>query len=290
MLFHGSRRTIENGCRAAQSPTHNSCPNVVDHIWDLAFSVGLRSSPNRYPLYARQHEGPGDRCREPRDAATAIPGGRSKHEQRAVARENSPSGGRAPFDLAEVEATSCATSPSAGRIYGVARVLREWELARSSFYQQRSLAGQRSRIFQRRGPKTAWTDAALTEKIREALVASPFFGEGHRKVWARLRFQGGHLEGTRAPTDARSSAAGSLSDGPGGREPAHGHDHPRAAECSLGDRQHGDGHRPGGTGDGVRRGRSLHPSVLVFTRPSTARPSRPVETIYDGLLSARTVG
>ena len=85
---------------------------------------------------------------------------------------------------------SRAASPFTGRVYGVARVAREWELARSSFYHQRALAGQLSRILQRRGPKTAWTDAALTEKIREVLAASPFYGEGHRKVWARLRFEG----------------------------------------------------------------------------------------------------
>ncbi len=85
---------------------------------------------------------------------------------------------------------SRAVSPSTGWIYGVARVAREWELARSSFYHQRGLAGQSFRVLQRRGPKTAWTDAALTEKIREVLAASPFYGEGHRKVWARLRFAG----------------------------------------------------------------------------------------------------
>ncbi len=72
----------------------------------------------------------------------------------------------------------------------MARVAREWELARSSFYHQRGLAGQFFRVLQRRGPKTAWTDAALTEKIRAVLAASPFYGEGHRKVWARLRFAG----------------------------------------------------------------------------------------------------
>jgi transposase InsO family protein len=33
-------------------------------------------------------------------------------------------------------------------------------------------------------------DEALVEAIREVLVASPFHGEGHRKVWARLRFAG----------------------------------------------------------------------------------------------------
>ncbi len=85
---------------------------------------------------------------------------------------------------------SCATSFSTGLVYGVARVAREWELARSSFYHRRGLAGQFFRVLQRRGPKTAWTDATLTEKIREVLAESPFYGEGHRKVWARLRFAG----------------------------------------------------------------------------------------------------
>ena len=33
-------------------------------------------------------------------------------------------------------------------------------------------------------------DAGLVEAIRTVLAASPFHGEGHRKVWARLRMQG----------------------------------------------------------------------------------------------------
>ncbi|MBZ4408975.1 IS3 family transposase [Myxococcus sp. XM-1-1-1] len=41
----------------------------------------------------------------------------------------------------------------------------------------------------RRGPKTALTEEALLESIRGVLAASPFLGEGHRKVWARLRAQ-----------------------------------------------------------------------------------------------------
>jgi hypothetical protein len=40
----------------------------------------------------------------------------------------------------------------------------------------------------RRGPKTAWSDGALRGKIREVIAASPFYSEGHRKVWAGLRF------------------------------------------------------------------------------------------------------
>jgi putative transposase len=85
---------------------------------------------------------------------------------------------------------SRTTLPFTGRRYGVARVTREWEMARSSFYYQREIAAQAGRVLGRRGPKTAWSDAALLEKIREVLAASPFYGEGHRKVWARLRFQG----------------------------------------------------------------------------------------------------
>ena len=34
----------------------------------------------------------------------------------------------------------------------------------------------------RRGPKTEYRDAPLTEKIRAVLAASPFIGEGYRKV------------------------------------------------------------------------------------------------------------
>jgi putative transposase len=84
---------------------------------------------------------------------------------------------------------SRAASPFTERRYGVVRVTREWEMARSSFYHQRALAARPDRVLGRRGPKTAWSDVALLGKIREVLAASPFYGEGHRKVWARLRFQ-----------------------------------------------------------------------------------------------------
>lgn len=82
---------------------------------------------------------------------------------------------------------SRAASPSGTVTYGVARVTREWEIARSSFYYRRASEQQAARPLLRRGPKTPWTDTALSEKIRQVLAASPFYGEGHRKVWARLR-------------------------------------------------------------------------------------------------------
>jgi transposase InsO family protein len=43
----------------------------------------------------------------------------------------------------------------------------------------------------KRGPKPAVSDEALLEAIRRDLTESPFAGEGHRKVWARLKFGGG---------------------------------------------------------------------------------------------------
>ena len=85
---------------------------------------------------------------------------------------------------------SRAASPFTGRRYGVVRVTREWEMAPSSFYYQREIAAAPGRVLGRRGPKTAGSDAALLEKIREVLAVAPFYGEGHRKVWARLGFQG----------------------------------------------------------------------------------------------------
>lgn len=42
----------------------------------------------------------------------------------------------------------------------------------------------------RRGPRGAASDAELVTRIRAVLAASPFVGEGYRKVWARLRHQG----------------------------------------------------------------------------------------------------
>src|SRR5215475_8156382 len=81
-------------------------------------------------------------------------------------------------------------SPSTQRRYGLARVCRLWELPRSTVYLSQARQTALARPAQKRGPKSRWTDAMLEEKIRAVLIASPFLGEGHRKVWARLRWQG----------------------------------------------------------------------------------------------------
>lgn len=82
---------------------------------------------------------------------------------------------------------SCTASSRTGRPFGARRVCAIWEQPRSTFYAARR-GGQAVSIEpQKRGPKTSLTDAVLLELIRADLAASPFVGEGHRKVWARLR-------------------------------------------------------------------------------------------------------
>jgi len=77
-------------------------------------------------------------------------------------------------------------SPVTGKPYGLAAVCRVWRLARSGVYRHRSPPP----VAQRRGPLSAMSDDALTTAIEGVLAASPFHGEGHRKVWARLRYAG----------------------------------------------------------------------------------------------------
>ncbi len=81
-------------------------------------------------------------------------------------------------------------SPSTHQSYGLARVCRGWEVARSTVYLARGRAAGPVVPPRRRGPTPRCSDAALLEAIRAVLAAAPFLGEGHRKVWARLRWQG----------------------------------------------------------------------------------------------------
>jgi transposase InsO family protein len=85
--------------------------------------------------------------------------------------------------------TAAVTSPTTGRRYGVARVCRVWELPRWSFYAARQKAAPAAppAPSRRRGPMPAVSDEALLAAIRTDLARSPWHGEGHRKVWARLR-------------------------------------------------------------------------------------------------------
>jgi transposase InsO family protein len=79
-------------------------------------------------------------------------------------------------------------SPVSGKPYGLAAVCRAWRLARSGIYRHR--APSQTSPADRRGPVGPMPDIALLGAIRAVLAASPFHGEGHRKVWARLRHGG----------------------------------------------------------------------------------------------------
>jgi putative transposase len=78
-------------------------------------------------------------------------------------------------------------SPSTARAYGLQRVARNWGFSRATVYRHRHPeAGERRRP----GPLGAMSDEDLVREIRKLLTESPFHGEGHRKLWARLRFAG----------------------------------------------------------------------------------------------------
>ncbi|MGH9467060.1 MAG: IS3 family transposase [Terriglobales bacterium] len=81
---------------------------------------------------------------------------------------------------------SQVASPASGQQYGLSRVLRVWELPRSSFYASCQRA-RRVPSLSRRGPKPHWSDEQLLAAIQALIAASPFHGEGYRKLWARLR-------------------------------------------------------------------------------------------------------
>ena len=84
---------------------------------------------------------------------------------------------------------SAATSPGTGLAYGLRRVCAAWGMARSSFYAMTSGQHAKQPPAKRRGPKPAISDQALLVAIEADLEASPWEGEGYRKVWARSYVQ-----------------------------------------------------------------------------------------------------
>jgi hypothetical protein len=88
---------------------------------------------------------------------------------------------------------SAERSPGAAKRYGLQRICQVLGMARSSLYAARQRARSNGVALHpgRRGPKPKLADAELLAAIHADLAASPFIGEGHRKVWARLRLQQG---------------------------------------------------------------------------------------------------
>ena len=82
-------------------------------------------------------------------------------------------------------------SPETGRRYQLTLVCEVYRVPRSTVYwwRNRALEGPEPEL-RKRGPKTDLSDDELVEEIRAVLRDSPFLGEGHRKVRARLRAKG----------------------------------------------------------------------------------------------------
>ena len=78
---------------------------------------------------------------------------------------------------------SQAISPTTNKPYGLKRVCEAWDIARCSFYRKCFTP-------EKRGPKPNVEEKILLEKIQKDLQTTPFRGEGHRKVHARLKRAG----------------------------------------------------------------------------------------------------
>jgi putative transposase len=83
---------------------------------------------------------------------------------------------------------SQAYSIATKKHYGLQRVCRVWDLPRSTVYARRD--PQKTGQVNKPGPMGPCNDATLVKHIGQVLAASPFHGEGYRKVWAQLRFNG----------------------------------------------------------------------------------------------------
>jgi len=85
---------------------------------------------------------------------------------------------------------SVMRSPEVDLVYGVKRVCLAWDQPRSTYYARIAPAKTRPADFvaKKRGPKTAVSDDELLTSIKETIEASPFKGEGYRKVWVNLKF------------------------------------------------------------------------------------------------------
>jgi putative transposase len=87
-------------------------------------------------------------------------------------------------------------SPTTGRRYPLTMIAQVWQVARSSVYAAGAGTPSPSPPG-KRGPKTERSDEAVVTAIRAVLTATPFHGEGYRKVRARLAHRGLAVSGKR---------------------------------------------------------------------------------------------
>lgn len=79
---------------------------------------------------------------------------------------------------------SRTSSPSTSTPYGLKRVCDAWDVSRSTYYARQK---RKETALKKRGPKPKIPDEGLLAMIRKDLATTPFKGEGHRKIHARLK-------------------------------------------------------------------------------------------------------
>ena len=90
-----------------------------------------------------------------------------------------------------------ALSPGTGRRYPLTMICAVFRVARSTVDRTMTPAISAPPVAAKRGPKPRWSDAAVVGAIRAVLAATPFHGEGYRKVRARLAHRGLAIGGKR---------------------------------------------------------------------------------------------
>ena len=88
-------------------------------------------------------------------------------------------------------------SPATRRRYPLTMICAVFRVSRSTVYRTMVPAGSAPPAVAKRGPKTRWSDAEVIAAIRAVLAATPFHGEGYRKVRARLAHRGLAIGGKR---------------------------------------------------------------------------------------------
>jgi len=97
----------------------------------------------------------------------------------------------------EAAAMRGAVSAATGRCYPLTMICAVFRVARSTVYRTMAPAVSVLPIAAKRGPKTRWSDDEVVAAIRLVLAATPFHGEGYRKIRARLAHRGLAIGGKR---------------------------------------------------------------------------------------------
>ena len=151
-------------------------------------------------------------------------------------------------------------SPSTKKPYGLARVAAAWGVPRSTYYAQRSRRNNPGEA-RKRGPRTSFTDAELTGRIRDRRLAV-YRGRPPEVLGASPGGGRPDFQDPSARTDAGSPAAGaSTPSGSGRQEGPHRDHHHRLPESDVGHRRHGNRDARRRPGHRVRRPRPLHGRV-----------------------------